>query len=166
MAMKTYFTLTALLGVALLAGCATGKNGAGLDRGGPPAATAAQGTLLVYSAYQANADFNARDPHRPEYSDYRILTSDGKLLQKVRNNSGTMLQGAVPVALAPGQYNVVARANGHGYATIPVLIGARQTTILHLEGGGFRPDESAFNPTNAVRSSAGRIVGWKVTSGW
>jgi len=35
--------------------------------------------LVVYSAYEVNADFNARDPRRPEYSDYRIFTADGNL---------------------------------------------------------------------------------------
>jgi hypothetical protein len=166
--MKTYFTLTAILAVALLSGCATGKNGLALDTVGPPpfppaaaSSTLTTGTLVVYSAFRRNADFNALDPNRPEYSDYKIFTSDGNLLQKVHNNSGTVLQDAVAVELPPGKYNVVARANGYGYVTIPVLIVARQKTILHLEGGGSWPDESAFNQTNAVRLPDGQIVGWK-----
>jgi hypothetical protein len=41
------------------------------------------------------------------------------------------------------------------------MIVAQQNTILHLEGGGSWPDESAFNQTNAVRLPDGLIVGWK-----
>jgi hypothetical protein len=122
------------------------------------------GTLVVYSAFRRNADFNALDPNRPEYSDYKIFDTDGKLLQRVHNNSGTILQDAVPVELSPGKYNVVARANGYGYVTIPVMIVAQQDTILHLEGGGFWPNESAFNQTNAVRLPDGQIVGWKAAA--
>jgi hypothetical protein len=167
--MKTFFTLIAIAAGALLSGCATGKNGLALDTVGPPlpqptATISNNGTLVVYSAYEVNADFNARDPNRPEYSDYKILTTDGKLLQRVHNNSGTILQDAVPVALPPGKYNVVARANGYGYVTVPVMIVAQQNTILHLEGGGSWPDESAFNQTNAVRLPDGLIVGWKAAS--
>jgi hypothetical protein len=164
--METYFALTAILSGALLSGCATGKNGTVLDTVGPllpqpTAAIATNGTLLVYSANEVNADFNDRDLNRPEHSDYKIFTSDGNLLQKVHNNSGTILQDAVPVELSPGKYNVVARANGYGYVTIPVTSVARQNTTLHLKGGGSWPNESAFNQTNAVRLPDGQIVDWK-----
>jgi hypothetical protein len=167
--MKAFFTLIVIAAGTLLSGCATGKNGLALDTVGPPlpqptAASSTNGTLLVYSAYEVNADFNARDPNRPEYSDYKILTSDGKLLQRVHNNSGTILQDAVTVELSPGKYNVIARANGYGYVTVPVMIVTQQNTILHLEGGGFWPDESTFNQTNAVRLPDGQIIGWKVAT--
>ncbi len=168
-AMKTYFTLIAIITVALLSGCATGSNGLALDTVGPPltqpmGASSTNGTLVVYSAYEVNADFNARDPNRPEYSDYKIFTTDGKLLQRVHNNSGTILQDPVSVKLQPGKYNVVARANGYGFVAVPVMIAAHQNTILHLEGGGSWPDESAFSQTNAVRLPDGQIVGWRTAS--
>ncbi len=151
---------------ALLSGCATEKNGLALDTVGPPlsqptAANSTNGTLVVYSAYEVNADFNRRDPYRPEYSDYRIFSTDGKLLRKIHNNSGTILQDPVPVELPAGKYRVIARANGYGYVTVPVIVEAQQSTILHLEGGGSWPDESVFNQTNAVRLPGGQVVGWR-----
>jgi hypothetical protein len=165
-AMTTYFTLIAIITVALLSGCATGSNGLALDTVGSPLtqpmeAISTNGTLLVYSAYEVNADFNARDPNRPEYSDYKIFTTDGKLLQKIHNNTGTILQDAVPVELPPGKYHVRARANGYGFVMIPVVVESRQTTTLHLEGGGFWPNESVFSQTNAVRLPDGQIIGWR-----
>ena len=122
---------------ALLSGCATRKNGLVLNPVGPQLpqpteASSTNGTLVVYSAFEVNADFNARDPDRPEYSDYKILTKSGKLIEKIRNNSGTILQDVVPVQLPPGKYYVVARANGYGYVTVPIIIEAKQNTILHL----------------------------------
>jgi hypothetical protein len=167
--MKTLLNSILIATAALLSGCATGSGGSGLvlDPVGPPLSPAMEtpasgnGTLLVYSAFRRNADFNSRDPNRPEYSDYEIFNSDGTLQQRVHNDSGTMLQGVLPVELPMGKYRVKARANGHGFVTVPVIIEAQQSTVLHLEGGGFWPDESVFNQTNAVRLPNGQIVGWK-----
>ena len=129
----------------------------------PPIST--NGTLVVYSAFKRNADFGSRDPNSPEYSDYKIFTTDGKLLKKVHNNSGTILQDAVPVELSTGKYHVMAHANGYGrYVVVPIVIAAGQTTILHLEGGGFWPNESVFNQTNAVRLPDGVVIGWKAAT--
>ncbi len=168
-AMKAFFTLTLISAIAVLSGCATGKNGLALDPVGPspdqPATVnSTNGTLLVYSAYDVNADFAGRDRRSPEYSDYKILTIDGNLLQKVHNNSGTILQEAVPVELSPGKYHVMAHSNGYGYLVVPVVIAAGQTTTLHLEGDGFWPNESAFNQTNAVRLPDGVVIGWKAAT--
>jgi len=151
----------------LLAGCASG--GLALDTVGPiPAQTAAPntaaGTLMVYSAYEVDADFNDRDPYRPEYSDYKIYTAAGKLLERVHNDSGTIVQNPASVALPTGKYRVVTRVNGYGNVTVPILIKANQTTVLHLEGGSAWPDKSVFNQTNAVRLPDGRIVGWRASS--
>jgi hypothetical protein len=168
--MKSSSNILAFLAIAFLYGCATshGPNGLVLDTVGPAMpptqmtrSVSANGTLAVYSAYRRNADFNARDPYRPEYSDYKIFFPDGRLQQSVHNNSGTILQDVVPVVLPAGKYQVKARANGYGFVIIPVVIKANQTTVLHLEGGGFWPDESGFNQTNAVRLPDGLIIGWK-----
>jgi hypothetical protein len=161
-------SLTAVAGIFLL-GCATGKSGLALDTVGPIPAQAApvpaiSGTLVVYSAYDVNTDFNSRDPYRPEYSDYKIYTAAGKLLRRVHNDSGTLLQDPMPVKLPIGEYRLVARANGYGFVTVPVIIAAHQTTVLHLEGGGMWPDKSTFNQTDAVRLPDGRIVGWQASS--
>jgi hypothetical protein len=164
--MKTFFILAVVTAGAILSGCTTDHKNLALDRVGPSMvqsrpAGSTNGILLVYSAYGVNASFSARDPYRPRYSDYTILSADGGLLQQVHNNSGAILQDAVPVELPPGQYNVRARANGYGFVTVPVTIGARQTTVLHLEGGSSWPDESVFNQTNAVRLPNGQIIGWR-----
>lgn len=155
--MKLFLTSNILAAAVLLAGCATSKSGMTIDTVGPVLGQSAvigltKGTLVVYSAYDVNAGFNNRDSRKPVYSDYDIQASDGKSLQTVHNNSGTILQDAVEVGLPPGKYRVKAFANGYeGRVTVPVIIEAGRTTMIHLEGGDFWPDESVFNQTNAVR---------------
>jgi hypothetical protein len=154
----------------LLSGCASDRSGLVLDPVGPPpgqtstTSGSTNGTLVVYSAYDAGANWNVRDPRRPVYSDYKIFSPDGNLLRAVHNNSGTMLQDAVPVALPAGEYRVVASANGYGRVTIPTVIEVHQTTVLHLEGGGSWPNEAEFNQTNAVCLPDGQILGWRTTA--
>ncbi len=167
--MKALINLIVISAGTFLTGCATSNyDKLVLDTVGPPASDpttmsshSTHGILLVYSAFRRNADFNARDPYGHEYSDYEIFATDGRLLQRVHNNSGTILQDPAQVDLPPGKYTVKARANGYGVVTVPVIIAARQSTVIHLEGGGFWPDESKFNQTNTVRLPDGLIIGWK-----
>jgi hypothetical protein len=161
--------ILAVSGIGLfLAGCATANNGMVLEGVGPDPASpvdtvAITGTLLVYSAYEVNADFNIRDPHRPQYTDYQILTADGKLQQRVHNCTDTILQRPKIVDLPAGTYCVIAEANGYGAVTVPVTIQAGKDTILHLEGGDRWPNPQAFDQSNAVRLPDGQVVGWKST---
>ncbi len=159
--------LICVLGTGLtFAGCATDKNHFSIETVGPvpsasPATGSANGTLVVYSAFKRNADFNTSDPTHPEHSDYKVLAADGSLVCRVHNVGKTVFEDAVPIGLTPGQYQVVARANGFGYLTIPVVIEPQQNTIVHLEGGDAWPEQWLFNATNAVRLPDGEIIGWK-----
>ncbi|MGO8838652.1 MAG: hypothetical protein ACLQAH_11725 [Limisphaerales bacterium] len=168
--MKSVSIFCGLAIAAWLSGCASDRSGLVLDPVGPPpgqsstTSSSTNGTLVVYSAYDVDANWNARDPRRPVYSNYKIFFPDGNLLRAVHNDSGTMLQDAKPVELPRGKYRVVARANGYGRVTIPVVIEACQTTVLHLEGGGSWSNEAEFNQTNAVRLPDGQIVGWRTTA--
>ena len=153
---------------ALISGC-TSENGLVLDPVGPPplqrsAVNSKKGTLLVYSAYDVGGNWNGRDPDRPVHSNYQIFSRDGNLLRSVHNDSGTLQQDPVPVELPAGKYRVIANANGHGEVTIPVIIEAQQTTLLHLEGGGSWSNGMESNPTNVVRLPDGQMVGWRAAS--
>ena len=168
--MKTVSIFCMLASGAFLSGCASERNGLVLDPVGPPpgqtftTSSSTKGILVVFSAFDVGANWTARDPRRPVYSNYKIFSPDRTLLQVVHNDSGTMLQDAVPVELPTGKYRVVASANGYGRITIPVVIAAHQTTVLHLEGGGSWPTESEFNQTNAVRLPDGEVIGWRAVS--
>ena len=149
-----------------LAGCTTSRRGLTLDRVGPALAQPAlknysSGKLVVFSAYDLNASFNNRNSRIPVCSDYDILAGNGRSLQRVHNHTETLLQDPVAVELPPGEYRVVSLANGYGRVTIPVVVDAGRTTVIHLEGGGSWPEESRFNKTNAVRLPDGLVVGWR-----
>jgi hypothetical protein len=168
--MKTvFYAAMIIIGGALLMGCAGMKNDLVLDTAGPMPGQVAPvgsgpGNLIVYSAGKVNADFNSRDPNRREYSDYKILDSNKKLMRHVHNVTEDIFQGAVSVELPPGKYYVVARSNGYGVVTVPVIIASAQQTILHLDGENAWPNESSFNQNNAVRLPDGEVVGWKYAS--
>jgi len=164
--MKTRYTLIILSATTLLSGCASAQHGLTLGPVGPPSiqSTAVDnqdGTLVVFSAYDVTAAGTGDYEHRHHYSDYKILTQDGKLLQNVHNDSNTVLREATRVKLPAGTYRVVAHANGYGVVTVPVAIEKNEVTTVHLEGGGSWENDAAQNQANVVRLPDGRIVGWR-----
>jgi hypothetical protein len=125
------------------------------------AVTDDKGTLVVFSAFEVTAASPGDYEHRRHYSEYKILSPDGKLLQTVPNDSNTVLREATRVKLPAGTYRVVAHANGYGIVTVPVVIEKNQVTTVHLEGGGSWENEIASNQANVVCLPDGRIVGWR-----
>jgi hypothetical protein len=119
--------------------------------------------LVVFSAYDQDAHFNDL-PYRRVHSDYSILTTDGKLLQTVHNDNGTSAGGPKEVLLPAGRYQVVARANGYGAVTVPIVIGTHQTTTVHLEGGNPCGNMAPSGQANPVRLPDGEIAGWRASS--
>jgi hypothetical protein len=162
--MKSLIASAFLMTAGLLSGCACARGGLVLAPVGPasfqPATESSNGTLVVFSAYDPNADFNSL-PSRLRYTDYKVFSAEGRLLQSVQNDNGTGLGGAREVSLPAGSYRVVARANAYGKVTVPVVIVARQTTTVHLEGGGAWGTGAPVAQGNPVCLPDGRIVGWR-----
>jgi hypothetical protein len=119
-----------------------------------------EGVLVVFSACEAGPDFGRRDRYRPICSDYKILSSTGTLLRLVHNDSGTILQEPAAVSLPAGRYGVVARANGLGTVTVPVVIEGGRSTIVHLEGDSWS-GTAPRNSTNLVHLPNGDPIGWR-----
>jgi hypothetical protein len=165
--MKLLLATSVLAGTAFLSGCASHGPGLVLDPVGPPpfASTGAgsTGVLIVYSAYEQGAEFNS-PYYRRQYTDYKILATDGELLQPVHNDSGTLIEAPKRVQLPVGTYRVVARANGYGEVTVPVVIRANQVTTVHLEGSPSWPNRSQLDASNPVRLPHGEIAGWRASA--
>ena len=122
------------------------------------------GELVVFSAYDPHPPTSGRNSEDDYFTDYQILTLDGRLLKKVSNQLNPLIGlGPARVELAPGWYRVVAAANGFGIVTVPVEIVKNRVTTLHLEGGASQPTEAGATPNNTVRLPDGRIVGWRAT---
>jgi hypothetical protein len=155
-----------LLVAALVAGCASQQQGLVLDPIGPPEPLShgsdARGTLVVYSAFDSRADFNDL-PYLRHYTDYKITDPAGKLVQTVHNSDPTRLEGPKRVQLPVGAYCVVARANGYGAVTVPVILRGNQVTTVHLEGGFSWSNRSQPGQSNPVRLPDGEIAGWRAS---
>lgn len=162
--MKTYYTVVILTAASLWCGCAVGPRGMVLEPVGPSPAPVAEnngeGSLVVYTAYEVNSIGIGDYEERRHYSDYKILTDDGKFLRTVHNDVGAIRQ-ATDVTLPAGKYRVVANANGYGTVTVPVVIGSNRQTVVHLEGGTSWSNMAANDQASAVRLPDGEIVGWR-----
>jgi hypothetical protein len=115
---------------------------------------------VVFSAFDPQARFNGY-PYRRYYTSYKIFSPDGQLLQTVQNDNGTLAEGPREVALPPGTYRVIARANGRGFVTVPVVIVPDRVTTVHLEGAAAWSEKSPLARSNPVRLPDGEIVGWR-----
>jgi hypothetical protein len=99
----------------------------------PPARAAEENSaLVVYTAPDPHAHFEGASYHM-YYSDYEVRSENGTLIKKVHNDSGTVIEGPVEVKLAAGKYRVHARANGHGWVTVPVVVEPGKVTTVHLD---------------------------------
>jgi len=80
--------------------------------------------------------------------------------QVIHNDVGGVTEDPRPVELQSGRYRIVARANGYGWVTVPVVIVAHRVTTIDLEGGTQWPMDDAL-ASNSVRFPDGRIAGWR-----
>lgn len=166
--MKTWCVVNGLFVAVLICGCASYHHQIALEPVGPaphePSSPVLEGLLVVFSAFDPTPSIKG-NLYRAYYTDYRIFSSDGnQLLKEVQNNSGKLLDGPKRVQLPAGTYRVLARANGYGVVTVPVVIRPGQVTTVHLEGTNWWPARSAIFQSNPVRLPHGQIVGWRAAA--
>jgi hypothetical protein len=165
--MKLLLPASVVAGSALLWGCASHAPELVLDPVGPPpfasAGVGSTGMLMVYSAFEQGAEFNS-PYYRRQYTDYKILSADGKLLQAVHTDNGTLIEAPKRVQLPVGPYRVAARANAYGEVIVPVVICANQVTRVHLEGSPAWPNGREIAKSNPVRLPDGEIAGWRAST--
>jgi hypothetical protein len=130
-------------------------------------------TLEVYSArvrapvdvyreeFLWNNDFGRNAfLYEPAHSDYTICDRDGKVLQHVRNARNPEDPEPAVVPLAPGEYEVKAKARDFGLVTIPVVIEAGKLTVVNLQREK-NPAVAAVAGTHAVVLGGYEVVGWR-----
>src|SRR5579859_1101798 len=124
--MKVILSISLVASAALISGCAFNGQPAVLNAvGRSPQALAGvpKGTLVVYSSYDPNPDFN-----------YTLFSSQGKVLQTVYHNTGGVIERPAQVELPVGGYRVMAWAKGYQTVTVPVVILRDQVTTVQLGG--------------------------------
>lgn len=113
-----------------------------------------QGGLRVFSAWDG---LEMVDPDHEQHTGYVIRSADG-LVRRIRNRCGSFGQDPVTVSLPTGSYTVEARAANFGLVCVPVLIQARQITIVYLDGNA-RPKGAGLAGEDFVKLPNGQLVG-------
>jgi hypothetical protein len=165
--MKTFLISAFVVTSALFCGCASTQPGLTLETVGPPSpragAAGQDGWLEVFSAFRGAPQMDNASPYHHGHTDYRLLSDNGQLLQTVRNDSSTLFGGPTRVKLAPGHYRVLARANGHGWVTVPVVIAGNSVTSVYLDSSLPSSGDTMPAGANPVRLPDGQIVGWRAS---
>lgn len=131
-----------------------------LDPVGPPSGGAADfagvGSLRVYSGTQTRqvGNFINFYPHTP----YSIYSTNGARLRWIENSVANIDEAPALVRLPAGLYTIRAQDDAYGRVTVPIVIKAGETTIVHLEARRL-PSYDEPPASNAVRLPNGRIVG-------
>jgi hypothetical protein len=158
-------TALALASSCCLTACAAATSSLVLDPVGPPparpTAISTQGRLVVFSAYSVHAPGLSDPDYLQRHTDYELVATDGRPIRNVVNQAGAWGKDPAGVGLEPGAYRIVARANGYGLVTVPVIVVAGRDTIVHLEGSASW--SGAENPAGShpVCLPDGQIVGWR-----
>lgn len=88
------------------------------------------GSLQVYSEQVWGRKIGG-GPTSFVYSEYKVLTPEGRFVMQVENG-GPMDEPSV-VRIDPGSYVVLAQAYERGTVRLPVTVRTGKTTVLHLE---------------------------------
>lgn len=99
------------------------------------------GYLVVYSATEASEDGEVM---YYTHTDYKLYSSGGSFLKKIRNSIVKGDETPEKIPLAPGHYLVEAQSETNGIVRVPVIIADGRTTVVNLEGdrrGGGRAAE-------------------------
>lgn len=144
--------------ILMLAGCASNPIAISSVGPGLPKHTLenADGYLRVFSDTEAHEIGD--NTYYYLHTGYNIYDDSGKQVRYVSNHVGTMDESPTLVALPAGNYKVVAESASYGRLTVPVLIQAGKTTLVHLNRDGIADPNT---PTNElVRLPDGEIIGW------
>lgn len=97
----------------------------------PAVAHTPVGNLIVYSASYAPT---LEQSEYPAHTDYTIATPGGKVIQHVKNATGSYGSRPAIVSLPPGEYHVRAQYDRGGFVVIAVVIELGKTIVLDLDG--------------------------------
>jgi hypothetical protein len=157
--MKNPAIILSVIVLCLFMGCASAP--VTLSAVGPnPFATPngdQNGRLQVFSATEVQTDGD--NPTLRQHTDYRILSSERKVLRRVCNSVGRYTDEVAAVRLPAGTYLIAARANDYSLVEVPVAIQRGLITTVSLDGSWKAP---AGTPEgNIAYAPNGDAIGWR-----
>jgi hypothetical protein len=152
----------AVLAGVLLGGCATPPPATkvALEPIGPRLAGPSRGREGFLRVYSATTDEQSGQIPYKVHTPYWVYTEDGQKLRSIPNHVGVADQAPMTIWLPPGRYQVLARADGLGLITAPVVIMGGMMTEVHLTHAGMEVPTGVAE-SELVRLPTGRFAGYR-----
>jgi hypothetical protein len=115
------------------------------------------GRLVVYSALEC---VDAVESDHPTHSSYMVYDTNGNIVRRVDNRSGSFYQSPMAVSLPAGEYKVRACATNTGLVDVPVIVKENKTTIVDLDGATL-PQRKPTGAGQWVRLPNGLVIGMR-----
>ncbi|MDR3459908.1 MAG: hypothetical protein P4N60_20965 [Verrucomicrobiae bacterium] len=123
------------------------------------AAKSLKGYLQVFSATEKSPPVASDDTTFFNlHSGYDIHDESGRTVRFVPNHASNMDEWPDQVALPAGTYSIVAESACCGQVSVPVVIQAGQTTVVHLDRNWFPPANVPAG--RLIHLPDGEAVGW------
>jgi hypothetical protein len=163
--MKTFQVLLAVGLALLLAACASTSKPVVVEPVGPPPPssydTTPKGYLQVFTATEGH---NSGDVYYFPHTAYSIFSTDGKLVQRVRNALGMYDEQPEIIRLPADNYEVHAEGDHYLFVVVPVVIETGKRTTVHLDGDWQGPALGKASEADLVKLPNGEIVGWRAAA--
>jgi hypothetical protein len=151
--------LTGLIGLAV--GCAsTGKSPVITEAVGPAPNAFSRAFTSSIQVFSATEQFRSgSDIYYYPHTSYSIYDRAGKRVKSVPNRVGMTDQTPEVVRIPPGDYVVIALAEGFGRVRIPVVVKPGRLTEVRLERSWKPPMDTPAS--DLVTFPDGQPIGWK-----
>lgn len=152
----------ALLGAVWLAGCSAPPPATRvvLEPIGPRLVGPSRGREGFLRVYSATTDEQSGQIPYKVHTPYWVYTEGGRKLRSIPNHVGVADQTPMTIRLPPGRYQVLARADGWGLVTAPVVVAAGMLTEVHLTYAGMEVPAGVAE-SELVRLPTGRVAGFR-----
>lgn len=153
----------AVLAVLLPAGCSTPPPATKvrLEPIGPRLAGPSRGREGFLRVHSATTDEQSGQIPYKVHTPYWVYTESGEKLRSIPNHVGVADQAPMTIRLPPGRYLVLARADGLGLITAPVVIAGGMMTEVHLTHTGMEVPAGVAE-AELVRLPTGKVAGYRV----
>jgi hypothetical protein len=129
-----------------------------LDPIGPHLAGPSRGSQGFLRVHTATTDEQSGKIPYQVHTPYWVYSEGGEKVRSVANHVGITDQSPMTVRLPSGRYRVLARADGLGLVTVPILVSGGMLTEVFLQHRGMDVP-TGTSEAELVRLPGGRVAG-------